>query len=122
MKNGTFANSLFSLLGARGKSAGFERITMTQAKELMEKEQDYTLVDVRTPEEFSEGHIPGAINLPLGMIDRLAEDRLPDKNRKTLVYCYSGSRSLQAARILTNLGYGHIVETGGIMNWTGPVE
>lgn len=62
------------------------------------------LVDVRTPGEFASGHIPGALNIPVQEIDgRLAE--LGSKDRPIILYCRSGARSAQAARVIAHAGY-----------------
>lgn len=68
---------------------------------ILEK-NNYIIVDVRTKEEYSEGHVSGAINIPYDEID---ENVNLDKNKDILVYCRSGARSSIANNILTNLGY-----------------
>ena len=80
------------------------------------------LLDVRTPEEFASGHIPGAVNLPNEDIGTEEIPSLPDKDKLILVYCRSGNRSKQAAQKLVNLGYTNIVEFGGIMDWKGEIK
>ena len=77
------------------------------------------LLDVRTPEEYSEKHIPGAINIPNETIGADDIPELPDKDQLILIYCRSGNRSKQAADKLVKLGYTNIVEFGGINDWTG---
>ena len=92
---------------------------MEEAVAIMEAETDYLILDVRTPEEFREKHIPGAINVPNETIDTLDIPQLPDKSRLIFVYCRSGNRSKQAARKLAALGYTNVVEFGGINAWPG---
>ena len=77
------------------------------------------LLDVRTPEEFAAGHIPGAVNLPNEAIGSEEIALLPDKGQHILVYCRSGNRSKQASEKLAALGYGNITEFGGILDWPG---
>ena len=77
------------------------------------------LLDVRTLEEYREGHIPGAINIPNETIGDQDIPELPDKEQLILVYCRSGNRSKQASEKLVKLGYTNIVEFGGINDWTG---
>ena len=77
------------------------------------------LLDVRTPEEFAERHIPGAINIPNETISTEEIPELPDKDQLILVYCRSGNRSKQASEKLVALGYTNIVEFGGINDWPG---
>lgn len=86
---------------------------------MMEKEDSYILLDVRTVEEFEERHIPGAINIPNETISSEEIPELPDKNQLILVYCRSGNRSKQASQKLAQQGYTNIVEFGGINDWTG---
>ena len=77
------------------------------------------LLDVRTPEEFADKHIPGAINIPSETISTEEIPELPDKDQLILVYCRSGNRSKQASEKLVALGYTNIVEFGGINDWPG---
>lgn len=76
------------------------------------------LLDVRTPEEYAEGHIAGAVNIDVQSDDfqQLAEKEL-SKDSTILVYCRSGRRSLDAAEILTRLGYRVVNLKGGILDW-----
>ncbi|MGN1027233.1 MAG: rhodanese-like domain-containing protein, partial [Faecousia sp.] len=78
---------------------------------------EYVILDVRTEEEFAQGHIPGAILLPDYEIREEAERSLPDKDALILVYCRSGRRSKNAAETLAELGYTNIREFGGILDW-----
>ena len=98
---------------------GYRQITMDEAAALMETESGYLILDVRTPEEFRERHIPGAINIPNESIATEEIPELPDKNQLILVYCRSGNRSRQASEKLAALGYTNIVEFGGINDWKG---
>ena len=99
--------------------ATYEIISQDYALSLMNN--DTIVLDARTPEEFSEGHIKNAINIPYDEIDVHAEKMLPDKSQLILVYCRSGNRSKQAAAKLANMGYTNIVEFGGINEWTGEI-
>ena len=95
----------------------YEQITPTEAKALMDSEQDHVILDVRTPEEYAAGHIAGAILLPDYEIREKAESILTDKEQLILVYCRSGRRSKNAAKELAALGYTNIKEFGGINDW-----
>ena len=92
-------------------------ITAEEAKKIMDTESEYVILDVRTEEEFAQGHIPGAILIPDYEIREEAESSLPDKDALILVYCRSGRRSKNAAQILLELGYTNIREFGGIIDW-----
>ena len=100
----------------------YQKISMAEAKEMMQKEKDYILLDVRTDAEYNEGHIPGAICAPNETIGDSDIPKLPDKDQLILVYCRSGNRSKQAAGKLAKMGYTNIVEFGGIMDWDGEIE
>ena len=104
------------------QEAVYMNITAEEAKQIMDSEEGYIILDTRTQEEYDEGHIPGAIVIPHDEITDRAEEELPDKDQLLLVYCRSGNRSKQAAQKLVNLGYTNIVEFGGIMDWKGEIE
>ena len=117
---------LFGICGCNGEKPkeniietknSYEQITANQAKELMEKETGYIIIDARTQEEFDEGHIEGAILIPEYEISQIAEKELPDKDRLILVYCRSGRRSKIASQALVDLGYTNVKEFGGIIDW-----
>ena len=97
-------------------------ISPEEAKVLMDTQEDYVILDVRTQEEFDAGHIPGAILIPNTEIANRAEQELPDKDQLLLVYCRSGNRSKQASQILVELGYTNIREFGGINDWPYEIE
>ena len=113
---------LLSGCGAGSSEPGYEQISQTEALEIMNTQENYIIVDVRTPEEFLTGHIAGAVNLPNEEIGTEPIPLLPQKDQLILVYCRSGNRSRQASRKLSELGYTNVREFGGINTWTGPVE
>ena len=82
----------------------YRQITMQEAVEMMEKEENYIILDVRTHEEFAAGHIPGAIVVPNETIGTEEIAQLPDKDQLIMVYCRSGNRSKQASDKLVKLG------------------
>ena len=100
----------------------YRQITMDEAVAMMEEEEGYIILDVRTAAEFDEKHIPGAINIPNEAIGTDAIPELPDKDQLILVYCRSGNRSKQASEKLVKLGYTNVVEFGGIIDWPGETE
>ena len=79
------------------------------------------LVDVRTPEEYKDGHIPGSHNVPLQLLDKIA---VITENKDTMlyVYCHSGARSRQATAMLQYMGYRNVNNIGGIAAYRGKVE
>ncbi|MBE6654754.1 MAG: rhodanese-like domain-containing protein [Ruminococcaceae bacterium] len=106
----------------KDKGAVYMNITAKEAKETMDSETGYVILDVRTEEEFAEGHIPGAILIPDYEIKEKAPELLPDKDVLILVYCRSGRRSKLAAEKLVSLGYTNIREFGGIIDWEYEIE
>ena len=99
--------------------ASYRQVSMDEAIAMMEEESNYIILDVRTPEEFADKHIPDAINIPNETIGTEDIPELPDKDQLILVYCRSGNRSKQASDKLVGLGYTNIVEFGGINDWPG---
>ena len=97
-------------------------ITAEEAKQIMDSEEGYIILDTRTQAEYDEGHIPGAIVISHDEITEKAEEVLTDKNQLILVYCRSGRRSKLAAEALVKLGYTNIKEFGGIIDWPYEVE
>jgi len=104
------------------QGAVYVNITAEEAKQIMDNEEGYIILDVRTQEEYDEGHIPGATQISHEEIAEKAEDVLTDKNQMILVYCRSGRRSKIAAEALVELGYTNIKEFGGIIDWPYEVE
>ena len=106
----------------RGSANSYRQISMDEAVKMMKNEKSYIILDVRRPDEYAEGHIPGAINVPNEEIGTANISELPDKSQLILVYCRSGRRSKEAAEKLAALGYTNIVEFGGILDWKGEIE
>ena len=79
------------------------------------------LLDVRTPQEYREGHIPGSQNVPLQQLDKV-EEVAENIDTDLYVYCHSGARSRQATSILTHMGYTNVHNIGGIAAYHGRVE
>ena len=104
------------------QKSGYKQVSMEEGLELMEADSDYILLDVRRDDEFEEGHIPGAINIPNESIGTEEIAELPDKNQTIYVYCRSGNRSKQASARLAELGYTNIIEFGGINDYSGEIE
>ena len=116
--------SILLLVGCSPKKqqeASYRQMDMNNAIAMMAEETDYLILDVRTPEEFAAGHIPGAINIPNEEIGTARIPELTDKDQLILVYCRSGNRSKQASEKLAAQGYSNIVEFGGINSWPGEI-
>ena len=104
------------------QGAVYVNITAEEAKQIMDNEEGYIILDVRTQEEYDEGHIPGATQISHEEIAEKAEEVLTDKDQLILVYCRSGRRSKIAAEALVELGYTNIKEFGGIIDWPYEIE
>ena len=100
----------------------YQQISQEKAKEMMDT-QSILILDVREPNEFDAGHIPGAVLLPVGTITKdTAAAAIPELDTVVLVYCRSGNRSKTASQALADLGYTNIYEFGGINTWPYEVE
>ena len=104
------------------QEAVYMNITAQEAREIMDTEEVYIILDVRTQAEYDEKHISGAILIPDYEIKERAEEELTDKDQLILVYCRSGRRSKLAAEALGELGYTNIKEFGGIIDWPYETE
>ena len=93
------------------------RPSLEEGLERWKETPDAVLLDVRTPEEYQAGHVPGVKNLPL---DRLGGVNLP-KSQPVFAYCLSGARSRQAAGMLKRMGYTAVSDIGGISSYHGKV-
>lgn len=94
--------------------AGGGDLEGSEARRLVE--QGARLVDVRTPQEFADGHIDGAVNIPVQELDRRLTELEP-KNEPIVLYCRSGRRSSDAARMLTEAGYTSVHDLGAMSRW-----
>ena len=113
---------LSSCTAPSGTANSYRQVSMDEAVKMMESESGYIILDVRRPDEYAEGHIPGAINVANESIGTAEIPELPDKSQMILVYCRSGRRSKEASEKLVKLGYTNIVEFGGIRDWKGEIE
>ncbi len=95
------------------------KISPEEAKEMMT--EDTIILDVRTQQEYAEGHIEGATLLPVDMIGSEADSMLTDKDQRILVYCRSGNRSKTASKALIDLGYTNVYDFGGVNTWIEPL-
>lgn len=86
-----------------------------------QNDKDAVLLDVRSREEYREGHIEGSVLMPLDEIYNINE-KVKDKNKRIYVYCRSGARAGRAVEILRNLGYTNAVNIGGIMSYKGGIK
>lgn len=92
-------------------------ISVEQVKQDLDEGKDFVLLDVRTPEEYEEGHIEGALNIPLNKLAYEVENEIPELDTTIYLYCRSGVRVLTAGHILYDLGYENVYNMGGILSW-----
>lgn len=95
-------------------------ITPKEVEERLRAGESLHIIDVREPEEVAAGKIPGAVNIPLGLIEFRMHEL--DKNEEYILVCRSGGRSGRAAEFLDSRGYRVINMTGGMLAWEGTVE
>lgn len=100
-----------------GSTAEYKKISPSTAKAMMDSDTKLIILDVRTKEEYEEKHIPGAVLIPDYELSEKAASMLPDKNAIILVYCRSGRRSAEAAKLLVGMGYNGVLDFGGIIDW-----
>lgn len=100
-----------------GEDEGYINISAEKAKEMIDKGEYGVILDVRSLEEYNEGHIEDAILLPVSEIKEKVEAIIPDKDEVILLYCRSGRRSAAAAKDLIEMGYDNVYDFGGIIDW-----
>ena len=99
----------------------FKQPDINQGVKEYQQRKGAVLLDVRTPQEYREGHVPGSKNVPLQTIDKV-DSVVENKDTALYVYCYSGARSRQAVGHLQQMGYTNVYNIGGIAAYTGNVE
>ena len=99
----------------------FKRPDFAAGLQAFANTKNAVLLDVRTPEEYRQGHAPKAVNLPLGQIGS-AKAKNPDVKTPLFVYCLSGARSRQAVSRLKGMGYEQVTDLGGIAGYRGTLE
>lgn len=93
-------------------------LTVDDVKKKLDKGEKFVLVDVREESEFAKDHLPGAIHLGKGIIERDIEERVPDTGAEVVLYCGGGFRSALAAENLQRMGYTNVISMdGGIRDW-----
>jgi len=103
---------------AKAPDQGYQDISAKDLYSILQNEKGYKLIDVREPSELEEtGFIPGAVNIPLGQLEKRAGEIPRDK--KVIIYCRTGRRSAEGAKILAGKGYTRVYNLEkGIVGWT----
>ena len=116
----TFILILISIIPVSCKSitdTQYVSISAEDGAKMLKEDPDIILIDVRTKQEFDEGHIDGSINIPdFELVSRIGEI-VKDKNDTVILYCRSGNRSKQASLKLIEMGYKKIYDMGGLLDW-----
>jgi len=102
---------------AKEETMTVNKITAEAAKIMIDGGEDLVVLDVRTQEEYNEGHIENAVLIPDTEISAQAPTVLTDQDQTILVYCRTGRRSAEAAKKLVDIGYTNIYDFGGIVDW-----
>lgn len=100
----------------------FKHLTQPEAKKMIASNPDAIILDVRTQEEFDKKHIPNALLVPIDDLKAGDLSKLPDKNTTIIIYCWTGRRAEDSAKILADNGYKNVYDMGGIVDWTGKLE
>ena len=115
-----FAATMMAGCNNSKTTKGFDSVDAIRFAEVIENEQ-IQLIDTRTPAEFSEGHIPGAVNIDINSADFEAKVAELDKSRPVAVYCRGGRRSKEAAKHMVSCGLEVTELSDGILSWKGEV-
>jgi phage shock protein E len=98
-------------------SVEYKKIDAQEAKSIIDGDKDVIILDVRTEEEYNQGHIPNSVLITDANLKDEIEDKIPNKDAKILVYCRSGRRSAASAKLLIEMGYTNVYDFGGIIDW-----
>lgn len=110
-------NPGFLTIAAEAKSH-IEEIDIYILKKMLDNQEDFDLIDVREKSEWDNGHLPSAIHLGKGIIERDIEKVIPNPNHKLVLYCSGGFRSALAAKSIQNMGYKNVLSMdGGFRAW-----
>lgn len=93
-------------------------ISDSQLKEMLEGDNPPILLDVRSPQEYQVGHIPGSSNVPVQFVADIMKQNNIQLDKTLVLYCQSGARSAHACQILRSIGYTDVYNFGGLHNWS----
>ena len=104
-----------------GAYDNFEQANINKGLQKYRNTRGAVLIDLRSPEEYRQGHVPDSKNIPLSQLDKITS-LIKDKERQVFVYCHSGSQSRQAISQLQHMGYTNVTNLGGIVSYRGKLE
>jgi rhodanese-related sulfurtransferase len=118
-ENGQMLIAEFKQLLEEVRREGVEEINFLDLQEMQQGKEDFLLIDVREPNELAAGMIPGAVNLPRGMLELDIDKFTTDKDKQIVLYCAGGGRSLLSAYMLGRMGFRNVVSLiGGYEQWS----
>jgi rhodanese-related sulfurtransferase len=95
----------------------YQSVSPSEGRKLLKRNRDILLIDVRSPEEYTAGHIPGSVNIPIEVLEWELFNLQLSPYTPIMVYCKSGIRATSAACILISLGFINVYNLGGIQRW-----
>ena len=98
-----------------------KRSNMDEGLNRFRQTEDAVLIDVRAPQDYVSGHIPGSVNVPFDKIDQVSVT-YPEKNTPLSVYCYGGVLSAEACSVFERAGYTDLTDLGGFIDYHGSIE
>ena len=113
---------LMTICAGCSSAGSYKTINATDAVKMMQTEKDYLIIDVRTQEEYDKKHIPGAVLVPIADLREGKFEKLPNKNQTLLIYCWTGRRAEDSAKLLAENGYTKVYTFGGLVEWNGDLE
>lgn len=122
MKKVLYILATIVMMAACSQKIGYNSVNAVKFASIIQKTSNIQIVDVRTPQEYSEGHLPGAVNIDVNGANFEEQINKLNKNVPVAVYCRSGRRSKLAADQLVNSGYTVTELDGGIISWQGEIE
>lgn len=99
-----------------------ELISPEEARRMLDEEENALLLDVRTEQEYADGHIPGTLLIPITELEERLDEIIAWQNKPVIIYCRSGNRSAQVASILEANGFQYLYDLGGIIDWPYETE
>ena len=113
---------LIFIMSGCGTGNEYKHLTASEAIQIIQTEKNILILDVRTLGEYEKNHIPNSVLLPIEELRKENFAPLKDKKQKILIYCWTGRRAEDSAKILIEHGYKNVYEFGGIVDWKGELE
>ena len=105
------------MFGSLFGQKSYQNISPLEGKNRLDTDKNIILIDVRTPDEYAQVHIPNSKSLPLNKLESGISKIAKDKESEIIVYCLSGARAASACSQLSTMGYTNVSNMGGIQSW-----